>query len=312
MKSFLTAFVSLMCLAACGQEPIRLQGYAEGKFVMLAPEASGRLTAMKVAEGAHVDANDLLFQVNDEAEKAALDAAHASAEAAAARFDDAAAGGRKQEIAAAYEELKQARAAQTLARQEEARMQELFRSGDVSRARLDQAIASLDAASGRVAELRQRVTLVELPARENQLKALMAAAKEAEARARSAADALRRRSVVATAPGRVERLIRRVGDIAGPTAPAVRFLPDGQVVAVLFIPAPHLAEVPVGTRLAIACDGCPGDVEAKIASVASEAEFTPPVIYSDEERARLVFRAEARFAGFVPPPGTPLRVETIK
>jgi HlyD family secretion protein len=312
MKYALGAIASLMLLAGCGREPLRLQGYAEGKFVMLAPESAGRLTAVKITEGAHVDASALLFQVNDEAEKAALDAARANAEEAAARFDDAAAGGRQQEVAAAYEELKQARATQTLARQEEARFQDLFRSGDTPRARLDEKIAALDSATARVAELRQRQTLVELPAREHQLRALTAAAKEAEAQAQSAADALRRRTVVAPAPGRVERVIRRAGDIAGPSAPAVRFLPDGSVVAVLFIPSPRVAEVPVGTHLTVACDGCPADLKAEITSIASEAEFTPPVIYSDKERARLVFRAEARFTGFVPQPGTPLRTEAAR
>jgi HlyD family secretion protein len=312
MKYALIASVLLILVIGCERHRVQLHGYAEGKFVMLAPESEGRLSAMKVSEGVHVDAGAFIFQLNDETERAAFDAARASAEAAAARFDDAAAGGRKQEIAAAYEGLKQARASQTLARRDEARMQDLFRTGDVPRSRLDEAVSTLGTATGRVAELRQRLTLVELPAREHQLRALTADAKQAEAQAQVAAENLRRRTVAAPAAGRVERVIRHGGDLAGPSAPAVRFLPDGSVVAVLFVPAPRVAEVPVGAPLAVACDGCPADVKAVITSVASEAEFTPPIIYSDEERARLVFRAEARFTGFVPQPGTPLRVEVLR
>jgi HlyD family secretion protein len=33
---------------------------------------------------------------------------------------------------------------------------------------------------------------------------------------------------------------------------------------------------------------------ARVSFISAQAEFTPPVIYSQEERARLVFRVEAR------------------
>ncbi|MBX7200430.1 MAG: HlyD family efflux transporter periplasmic adaptor subunit, partial [Rhodospirillaceae bacterium] len=123
---------------------------------------------------------------------------------------------------------------------------------------------------------------------------------------------LRRRAVMAPAAGKVERVVRHAGDLASPSMPVVRFLPDGQMIAVLYVPAPRLAQTPVGTKLAVFCDGCPADAKAEITSIANEPEFTPPVIYSDNERARLVFRAEAKLTGFAPPPGTPLRAEVAK
>ncbi len=306
------AFSLIVLLSGCGQNEDQLQGYAEGKFVMLAPDTSGRIAVMSAVEGAHVDAGVMLFQLEETIERAALDAAQASAAAAGARFDDAAVGGREPEIAAAREQLAQARATQTKAAADRQRFQTLFVAGTVARAQLDEAVAAATTADAQVAELRQRLTIVALPARENQLRALQADAVGAEAQARAAADTLRRRGVAAPAAGRVERLIRRAGDVAGPSLPVVRFLPDGSVRAILFIPAPQLAKLPVGTRLGVHCDGCPADTQAEILSVADEAEFTPPVIYSDAERARLVFRAEARFTGFMPPPGTPVRLEALK
>ncbi len=301
-----------LALAACGDKAAVLHGYAEGKFVMLAPETTGRIKAVAAAEGAHVEADAVLFQLEDTAEQAAFEAARAAAEAAGARYDDAAAGGRQQEIAAARDQLQQARATADRARKDQTRAQELFNSGNTPKAQLDAAIAAAETANARVAELRQRLTLVELPAREDQLRSLTAGAREAAARAQGAADALRRRAVMAPAAGKVERLVRHAGDLASPTMPVVRFLPDGQMIAVLYIPAPRLAQTPVGTRLAITCDGCPADARAEITMIAGEPEFTPPVIYSDAERARLVFRAEARLTGFAPPPGTPLRAVVVK
>jgi HlyD family secretion protein len=46
--------------------------------------------------------------------------------------------------------------------------------------------------------------------------------------------------------------------------------------------------------VAVACDGCPSGLEAIVQFVSPQAEFTPPVIYSNESRAKLVFLVEAR------------------
>ncbi len=304
--------LAALSLAGCGDKAQDLHGYAEGKFVLLAPETTGRVKTVSALEGVHVDAGAALFQLEDTAEQAALDAARANAEAAGARFDDAAAGGRAKEIAAARDQVRQAVAVQDRARKDQVRAQELFNSGTIPKAQLDAAIAAAETANATVAELRQRLTLVELPARSDQLRNLTAGAREAAAQAQGAADALRRRAVAAPTAGKVERVVRHAGDLASPTMPVMRFLPDGQMIAVLYIPEPRLARTPVGTKLAIVCDGCPADTSAEIVSIANEPEFTPPVIYSDSERSRLVFRAEAKFANFAPPPGTPLRADIAK
>lgn len=50
----------------------------------------------------------------------------------------------------------------------------------------------------------------------------------------------------------------------------------------------------IGSRVAVACDGCPSGLEGEVTFVSSAAEFTPPVIYSKDVRDKLVFRVEAR------------------
>ncbi len=42
------------------------------------------------------------------------------------------------------------------------------------------------------------------------------------------------------------------------------------------------------------CDGCAADIPAKVTYISTEAEYTPPVIYSNETRSKLVFMVEAR------------------
>ncbi|MFN7572064.1 MAG: hypothetical protein ACK5TK_11530, partial [Betaproteobacteria bacterium] len=52
--------------------------------------------------------------------------------------------------------------------------------------------------------------------------------------------------------------------------------------------------VAVGREVSVTCDGCAAGLTAKIDFISPQAEFTPPVIYSNESRAKLVFMVEAR------------------
>ncbi len=299
-----------LALAACESEPVQtLHGYAEGDFISIAPETAGRIVEAQAVEGRPVSQGDPLFRLDDHQEAAAVEAAEARLEAAIARFDDAAAGARAPEIAAARDQLTQAQAAARDTAEALDRTRDLFTQGHVSQARLDQAETADQAARARVAEMRQRLSLVQLPARENALRALQADIQAAQAERDRLADLLARRSVHAPVDGRIHRQIRFTGEMAGPAQPVYEILPDGAVHALLFIPETELARLPVGTRLAVSCDGCVAGLMTHISTIADEAEFTPPVIYSDNERERLVWRAEAIFDGPPPPPGTPLSFE---
>ena len=46
--------------------------------------------------------------------------------------------------------------------------------------------------------------------------------------------------------------------------------------------------------MALSCDSCPTGLSATISYIAPQAEYTPPVIYSESTRAKFVFLIEAR------------------
>jgi len=310
MTRFIAPALVLLILAACSP-PIEpgLHGYVEGDFIALAPDMPGRIIETRLREGDPVIAGQLAFRLDDTDARAALTAAQAQLGVATAQFDDAAAGARTPEIGAARDQLTQASAARTEAQDNLARTRELFQQGHVSQARLDQAQAAAEAANARVSEMRQRLNLVQLPARENQLRALQAAIAAAQSGVERAEFALSQRQIIVPSDGRVERQIRYTGEQAGPAQPVYSLLPGGGVHAVVFIPEPELAATPAGTRLAVSCDACAAGLMATITRIDDEAQFTAPFIYSDSERSRLVYRAEARFDANPPPPGTPLRLE---
>ena len=120
-----------------------------------------------------------------------------------------------------------------------------------------------------------------------------AALRSAEARLNSARTRLDRRRVVSPVTGTVQEVYFRVGEMVAAGRPIVSLLPPDNTRVRFFVPQAVIPKLHIGDRVAVACDGCPGTLYARINFLSAQAEFTPPVIYSQEERSRLVFRVEA-------------------
>jgi HlyD family secretion protein len=120
-----------------------------------------------------------------------------------------------------------------------------------------------------------------------------AALRTAQARLNSARTRLDRRRMTSPATGTVQEIYFRVGELVQPGRPIVSILPPGNTRVRFFVPQETLPALHIDDRITIGCDGCAEGLTARISFISAQAEFTPPVIYSQEERARLVFRIEA-------------------
>ena len=120
-----------------------------------------------------------------------------------------------------------------------------------------------------------------------------AALRSAEARLNSARTRLERRRVLSPVAGTVQEVYFRVGEMVAAGRPIVSLLPPDNTRVRFFVPQAVIPKLRIGDRVAVVCDGCPGTLYARINFLSAQAEFTPPVIYSQEERSRLVFRVEA-------------------
>ncbi len=120
-----------------------------------------------------------------------------------------------------------------------------------------------------------------------------AALRSAEARLNSARTRLERRRVASPVAGTVQEVYFRVGEMVQAGRPIVSLLPPDNTRVRFFVPQAVLPKLHIGDRIAVTCDGCAGTLYARINFLSAQAEFTPPVIYSQEERSRLVFRVEA-------------------
>lgn len=120
-----------------------------------------------------------------------------------------------------------------------------------------------------------------------------AALRSADARLNSAKTRLERRTRLSPVAGTIQEVYFREGEVVQSGRPIVSILPPENVKVRFFVPQDTLPAIRIGERVRVACDGCRDDLFARVSFISAQAEFSPPVIYSLEERSRLVFRIEA-------------------
>jgi HlyD family secretion protein len=117
--------------------------------------------------------------------------------------------------------------------------------------------------------------------------------RDAQARLNSAQTRLSRRRVLSAVDGAVQQIYFRPGEMVPGGRPVLSILPPGNVKVRFYVPESVLPSIAYGDQIKLACDGCAGGLTARVSFIAKQSEFTPPVIYSLDERAKLVFLIEA-------------------
>lgn len=283
--------------SACLPEPPLATGYVEGEFVLVAPVATARIEDMSYRRGDRMEAGAMIAQLEQRDAEIAVAQARAALAEAQAQLANLTEGRRAEEIEVIEATLASAKAQSREAARETERLQSLADRGIVPQAQLDDARTRLEVAQARVVEVEANLAVARLPARVQEIAAASAAVARAQSNVEAAEWQLERRSIEAPASGIVHEVLRREGEIAGPAAPILSMLPDGAVFIRLYIPEPALSQVSIGTELRVNCDGCGDGARATVTYVAADPEFTPPVIYSIENRQKLVYLVEARPEG---------------
>ncbi|MBX3607121.1 MAG: HlyD family efflux transporter periplasmic adaptor subunit [Piscinibacter sp.] len=301
-----------IALAGCdARAPAGWSGYAEGDYVYVAAPLAGRLETLAVHAGQPVQRGALLFTLDDEAERAARDEALARAASARAQAADTESGRRRDEIAVTEAQLAQARAQAALAATELARQQQLLAQGFVSQARIDDAQTAVTQARARVAELEAALRVARLPARADTRAAAVAQAEAASQAVRASDWRTEQKQQHAPVDAQVADTYFHAGEFVPAGQPVLALLPPAAVKARFYVPEDQIATLAAGQRVTLACDGCGTPIPARVSRIATRAEYTPPVIYSNAQRARLVFLVEAQPDAQDAPrlrPGQPLDV----
>jgi HlyD family secretion protein len=266
--------LSLLILASCGKKPDDpWLGYAEGDEALIAAPEPGWVTTMKVQRGQLVHKGDLLFVLDDTHETAARDQAEAA--------------------------LVQARA--SLA-QEESNLgytqTELTRQNNLARQHIgtpterDLALTNFQQSQARISQLKSQIA-------------------QMEASLNSASYTLSQREIMAQTEGAVQDINFWEGEYVPASVPVLSVLPPGNIYVRFFVPEGQLPRIHLGQKVRITCDGCQ-PLDAEVTFIAAQQEFTPPVIFSNESRDKLVFKLEARAKGGLKlHPGQPVDVRPL-
>lgn len=269
----LAILVCAALFASCAQkEEPTLAGYVEADLIYLAPQDSGLVKTLNVREGDKVSAGDIVFTLDPA--RAALAAEQATSAAMSAKVRAADEGSMAKQIA-------EAEAALILAEQSFRRSKALVKDGAVSKEKYDTDAASVAAAKARLDGAR-----AERDAMLRDWDSMNAAMRLAERRVTDL-------ETLAPQAGTIERIYRRPGEVAAFGDPVVALLAPENIKVKFFAPEPMLSSLAIGGAVDFSCDGCAAR-KAEISFIASEPQYTPPVIYSLKERAKLVFLVEAR------------------
>jgi len=288
--AFLSAF-----LFACGAPPPpSYHGYVEGEFVNVAASYGGRLDKLAVQRGDGVGAGTPLYALDAVSEAAAEREAAQRLAAAEAQLADLRLGRRAPELAVTKAQIRQAEVDLERTTIQLARDEAQLRAGGIPQAQLDDARTAHAAAEARLAQLRSELAVGELPGRADQITAQVSQVAAARAALDQAAWRLGQKTVAATREGRVYDTLYRAGEWVPAGAPVVRMLPPGNLKLRFFVPQEIVGGLAAGRPVVVRCDGCGDDIAATLSYVSNQAEFTPPIIFSNERRSKLVFMVEAK------------------
>ena len=263
--------------------------------------------------GATVKAGDILFTLESVKEKAARDEADRRLNQARATLDDAKKGMRASEIKSVEAQLQQAQAAFDFSEKEFARQETLLRNAGVTTEQdYDRARSTRDQNRSRVAQLQADLETGRLGARPDQVAADEANVRVFEAALGQAEWDLSEKRQRASQSATVFDTLYREGEWVAAGRPIVALLSPQNIKLRVFVPETRLGSLHVGDPVRVFVDGVKDAVFGKLSFISPRAEYTPPVIYSRENRSKFVYLVEATFEAAAASqlhPGQPVDVE---
>lgn len=290
------SFIMLLALISCQRKvPTLAHGYIEGRFTRLSSSVGGTLTDLLVKRGDAVNPGQLLFKVDQEAVEADLQAAEADVKQAAAQLADVQKGKRESEIESLIAQQHKVEASRVFAQKEVKRYRTLSKQNHIEERQLDIAVKNLAELDAERDRLRADLETAKLPARVDIIEAAKASLKVANARLKRARWRFKQTHITAPKASYVYDTFYRVGEEVPPNQPVVSLIVPDEIKAVFFVGAPDLNKIHLQDTVRVRCIHCESDIEATVVFISPEAEYTPPVIYSEESREKLVYRIEAAF-----------------
>jgi HlyD family secretion protein len=295
--------------------PVAWQGYAEADYVKVGPTQQGLLTEVSVARGDKVEAGAPLFAQDETQDRATVDQAGRQLKQAQEQLANLQSSGKLTEIQQAEANLADAMATAARIQADLQRAEQLLRNGNATVQSVDQLRADNRSAQAKVQAAQAALAQLKAPmGRDREIMAQQAAVEAARAALAMTQWRLGQRRVAAPVGGAVADVLARQGETIAAGAPVISLLPPQNIFVRFFVPEPQLASIHRGDLVRLLCDRCPPDLAAGISFISPQAEYTPPVIYSESSKAKLVYLVEARprsDQAVLINPGEPIEVRPV-
>lgn len=255
-KIYYALITSVFCLlvACTHQEDDSYQGYVEGELRYIGTNFSGELTELHVNRGQKVNTKDLLFALESNPEKTSYARALSQLLAEQTQVEVL-------KIQLCLEELKLAR------------RQKLFQSGALAPEGLDEQTERVDSLN-------------------KQIKQASANADAAKAQVEQTSWAYSKKQMRTKVDAFVYDTFFKPGEFVESGRPVLALLAWKDIKVDFFVPESDLGTIRIGQKGVVTCDGCK-PTEVTVIYISPKAEFTVPIIYSEQTRSKLVFKIEA-------------------
>jgi len=284
--------VALLACSCTDPPADTFQGYVEGEFVYVGSPIGGRLETLNVWKGQSVKKGDPLFELEHDLEESVVREAMEKHKQAMEKLANLRKGKRPSEIQAIEARLKSAEADLELARMEYTRRMKLNKRQFISEESLDRARTDHNKKRQQVQEITADLKTARLGARPDEIKAAEAEAGAVKARLAQAEWNLAQKNQISLRNGLVFDIFYYSGEWVPSGRPVVALLPPENIKIRFFVPEKVVGRLLLGRKVFVSFDGGK-TVSAKINFISPRAEYTPPVIYSSQSRAKLVFMIEA-------------------
>jgi HlyD family secretion protein len=313
MRFYLIVLLAALSLGGCHQPASpRYQGYLEGDFIYIGSPLAGKLEKLAVTKGTPVTAGATLFALEQKAELAAQRQTAEQLRATEARLEDLKKGARTSELAGLEARRDQARAAQQLSQLELARVEALHKTNVVSDSDFDRARLTHEQSVRALDELSAQLATAQLGGRPDAILAATAEVSAALAAKERADWNVEQKVQLSPRSAWVYDTLYREGEFVTAGTPVVALLPPENIKARFFVPEADLGALKMGAPVFVSMTGRVATLRGRVSYISVKPEYTPPVLYNRENRAKLVFMVEAIFEGTDAGelhPGQPIDVE---
>ena len=286
MKRRRLLWIPLLIVAAGGafwafrssrtEKPLVLSGSIEARDVEVGSLVGGRVSAVLVAEGATVRAEQPLVTFETDLGALQIREQRAVVEQARANLARTRAGPRREEVS-------RARAQADNVERERRRLKPLLDQGLIPHHQYDDAATAAKTALETYRELERGSRIEDVHAAE-------AALDQAEQRLAYLLRQSQETVVRSPVDGIVETIDLRPGDLVGPNQPVARILEPSQLWVRVWVPEPSLGRVRLGQKAVITVDSFPRhEFSGKVVEIREQGEYTPRNVQTLKQRMDQVF-----------------------